>query len=149
MKNRPKNWNYVGWNCVGLGKFESIPPILHMKMTGVIRLTLKVILGVNRQRIWTPPTQFRKLKKYFRMQFPGNCIKILIFPESAWFTDSFPLLENKKIAQRKKLLRFPNPEFNLYMAYHKSIKSILKSLGCNKKIPREFYYNFVFNFQMN
>ena len=34
-----------------------------------------------------------------------------------------------------------------YKTYHKSIKSISKSLGCNeKKIPREFYYNFVFNF---
>ena len=37
-----------------------------------------------------------------------------------------------------------------YKTYHKSIKSISKSLGYNEKIiPREFYYNFVFSFQMN
>ena len=38
-------------------------------MTIVIRLAFEVILGVNHPRIWTPPTQFPKLKK---IQFPGN-----------------------------------------------------------------------------
>ena len=84
-----------------------------MKMTCIIKLALKVILGVNYPRIWMPPTQFQKFHKYFKIHFPGNCIKILISPESGCFTDSFPTFENKKIAYRKKLWRFLIPEFNL------------------------------------
>ena len=40
-------------------------------------------------------------------------MKILISPESAWFTDSFSTFGNQKIAHRKKVRRFLIPEFNL------------------------------------
>ena len=80
-----------------------------MEMTGVIRLAFKLILGVNHPRIWTPPTQFRKSKKYFKIRFQGNFIKILISSESAEFTDSFPILENKKNRSKKKVMAIPNP----------------------------------------
>ena len=49
----------------------------------------------------------------FQNPFP---IKVLISPESAWFTDWFSTFEIKKITYRKKLWRFLIPEFNLWIA---------------------------------
>ena len=34
----------------------------NQKMTSIIKLAFEVILRVNYLRIWTPPTQFQKLK---------------------------------------------------------------------------------------
>ena len=82
-------------------------------MTSVIRYTHWAILRIKRPRISMQPTQFQNLSKIFKIEFPGNWTKSLIYPESAWFTDSFPFFENKKIAHRKKLWRFLLPEFNL------------------------------------
>ena len=82
-------------------------------MTSVKRHTHWVILRIIRPRIWTQPTQFQNLSEISKNEFPGNCTKSWISPESAWFTDSFSTFENKKIAHRKKLWRFLLPEFNL------------------------------------
>ena len=61
-----------------------------MKIIGVISLAFKVIFEVNHPR--KPPTQFRKLEKYFKSEFPGNEIKLLVSPDSAWFPDSVPII---------------------------------------------------------
>ena len=75
-----------------------------------------------------PPTHLdathaiSKIEKNSKSNSQGM-VKIVISPESAWFTDSFLILENKKNAQRK-LCRFPIPEFNLTML------NLFLSAGC-------------------
>ena len=71
MKNRPKKGNYVGWNCVGLGKIKLVPLILRMKMTGVIRLTHWEIFKMLHPRIWAPPTHFQKWWKISKSNSQG------------------------------------------------------------------------------
>ena len=82
-------------------------------MTSIIRHAHWVILKTKRPRIWTQPTQFQNLSEISKNEFPGNWTKTWISTESAWFTDSFPIFENKKIAHGKKFWRFLIPEFNL------------------------------------
>ena len=73
----------------------------------------RVILRIKRSRIWAQPTQFQNQSEISKNEFPGNWTKSWISPESAWFTDSFSIFENKKIAHRKKLWRFLLPKFDL------------------------------------
>ena len=94
-------------------------------MTSVIRFTHWVIFRLKHLRIWVPPTQFQKFKENFLIGFPGNWTKILVPPESAWFTESFPIFWNKKIAHTKKLSRFPISEFNLCITYHSEAQIVV------------------------
>ena len=60
------------------------------------------------------PTHFQKqIVINLKTRFPGNLIKSLTFPESAWFTEPVPIFRIKKIVEIKKLWRFLVPEFNL------------------------------------
>ena len=77
-------------------------------MTGIIRLSFQVILGVNDTRIWTPPTQFWKLKKYFKIQFPGNFAKILIPPNQHNSLSQFQSFKIKKNRPRNKVMAICN-----------------------------------------
>ena len=96
--------------------------ILYLKMIGVKSHITWVILRMKHPRIWMPPTQFQKLSKNFKIEFPGRWTKIFISPESAWFTELFSDFQNIKIGHKKKLYRFLFPEFNL--SIHSCITSI-------------------------
>ena len=84
-----------------------------MKITSVQRLTRWVTLRSKHPRIWVQPTQFQNLSEIFKIDFPGNRMKILISPESVCFTEPVPNFWYRKIAHIKKLCPFLIPEFNL------------------------------------
>ena len=65
------------------------------------------------QHVISALCRLKQFEKKIKIEFPGNLMKILISPESAWFTDSFSTFGNQKIAHRKKVRRFLIPEFNL------------------------------------
>ena len=75
-------------------------------MTSVKIYTQLVILGIKHPRMWVPSTQFQKLSKNFKIEFPGNWTKILISPESEWFTESVPNFWNRSW---KKVLSISHP----------------------------------------
>ena len=82
-------------------------------MISVKRLTHLMILRPKHLRIWTQPTQFQNLNEIFKIDFPGNWMKISIPLESAWWTESVPILWKEKNAYTKKLFRVLIPEFSL------------------------------------
>ena len=84
-------------------------------MISVKKYTHWLILGTKHPRIWVPPTQLQNFTKNFKIKFPGNSTKILIYPESVWFTESVAVFWKVKIANIKKLCLFLFPEFSLYM----------------------------------
>ena len=88
-------------------------------MTGVIWLTHWVIFRIKHPRILVPPTQFQKMSKNFKIEFPRNRTKILLSPESAWFTELVQIFWNKKSL---KLQDFFIPEFNLDMEEMEDLK---------------------------
>ena len=69
----------------------------------VINSIYLVILIVERLRVKAPPTHFEKFLENFKIEIPRNRTKILIFPESALFTDLIPMFQNTKIGNTKKL----------------------------------------------
>jgi len=41
------------------------------------------------------------MSKIFKSKFPGNRIKLLVCTDSAWFTESVPIIRNKKRINKK------------------------------------------------
>ena len=76
-EKRPKIENYVGWNCVGWGEIKSVPLILYIKMTSVIRWTQGDFENEK-------PTQIQKLSLNFKFEFPGNWTKTDRKNDSNW-----------------------------------------------------------------
>ena len=109
-----------------------------------------MIMGMKNPRIWSPPTQFQKLSKNFKIKFPGNWTKTLISPESARLTEVVPTFWKENNAHTKKIFRFLIPEFSLYIeklradwliiangtAYEDNIKVLdLMIVGLSKNEP--------------
>ena len=121
----------------GFREIEEVPLISLMKMTSVIRNTHLTILEMKRLRRWVPPTQFKKLSKNFKIEFPGNSTKILISRGSTWFTESVLILLKWKLSHRKKNMAIPNPgiqpryiswsNYGIYIGYGLILQSSQKS----------------------
>ena len=108
-ENRPKIEKFGVENCVGWHEIKWIPFILCMELISV--------------KSWTPWVILRKKTPTPMGEFPGNWTKNWISPESARFTESFPIFWNRKVAHTKKLFLFLIPEFNLGIL-HFAIKSV-------------------------
>ena len=63
-------------------------------MISVRSLRHRAILNIKNQRILTELTHFQILSKIFKSKFPGNRIKLFIFPDSASFTESVRIFGN-------------------------------------------------------
>ena len=127
-------------------------------MTGVKSWTLWVTLRIKRPRIWTQPTQFQILSEIFKSEFPGNWIKLFISPESAWFTESVPIIGNKKTPLQKSYIDF-NSRNSTYLSLISSknchqydlatllspivtVRTLTKALFTPKSIPTRFGKSF-------
>ena len=82
-------------------------------MTSVKSLRHWVTLRIKRPHIWTQPTQYQILSEILKSEFPGNWIKLFIFPDSASLTKSVLIFGNEKNSHTNKLCRILFPKFNL------------------------------------
>ena len=75
------------------------------------------ILRGKHPRISASPNQFlkseQKFQNWFPREFPGNRVRIVISPESTWFTESVQSFWNRKMAHIQNLCSFLYTEFNL------------------------------------
>ena len=114
-------------NSRNFGIFE--PDEFYLNLHSWVKSALKIIKNdteiAYELHLRAPPTHFQKFVKNFKTRFSGNRTKILISSEAAYFTDSFLVFWNKKIARRKKLWRFKIPEFNLIYPKFQLVLDIL------------------------